>query len=248
MDGPEIQCECQMCELEAAGYGPEAYAEIIMGHIGRVGWAVQGIPGDEQCPSWAYSIGLRHTYGVPELALFGLSLPNMAAIINEIGRLIADGTTVAAGDQIDGVSPCTFTIRPVHDSWRATSLFTTSDTIYGYLRPSYLQVFWPDRQGILPWEPGFEPGFDGLQPLLWSKWGRDWGRRATASTIAHHATTGIRAGDVLLLHDADHYGAHGNWRATAAALPQIADRIAAAGLQAASVCSGPAPGRLALTL
>jgi hypothetical protein len=55
----------------------------------------------------------------------------------------------------------------VHDSWRATSLFTTSDTIYGYLRPSYLQVFWPDRQGILPWEPGFEPGFDGLQPLLW---------------------------------------------------------------------------------
>ena len=73
MDGPEIQCECQMCELEAAGYGPEAYAEIIMGHIGRVGWAVQGIPGDEQCPSWAYSIGLRHTYGMPELAMFGLS-------------------------------------------------------------------------------------------------------------------------------------------------------------------------------
>ena len=167
MDGPEIQCECQMCELEAAGYGPEAYAEIIMGHIGRVGWAVQGIPGDEQCPSWAYSIGLRHTYGVPELALFGLSLPNMAAIINEIGRLISDGTTVAAGDQIDGVSPCTFTIRPVHDSWRAASLFTTSDTIYGYLRPSCLQVFWPDRQGILPWEPEFEPSFDGLQPLLW---------------------------------------------------------------------------------
>src|SRR6266480_2311140 len=107
MDGPEIQCECQTCELEAAGYGPEAYAEIIMGHIGRVGWAVQGIPGDEQCSSSAYRIGLRHTYGVPELALFGLSLPNMAAIINEIGRLIADGATVAAGDQIDGVSPCT---------------------------------------------------------------------------------------------------------------------------------------------
>ncbi len=88
----------------------------------------------------------------------------------------------------------------------------------------------------------------GLQPLLWSKWGRDWERRATASTIAHHATMGIRAGDVLLLHDADHYGAHGNWRATAAALPQIAERIAAAGLQAASLCSGPAPGRLVLTL
>jgi peptidoglycan-N-acetylglucosamine deacetylase len=88
----------------------------------------------------------------------------------------------------------------------------------------------------------------GLEPVLWSKWGRDWERRATASTIADHATAGIRAGDVVLLHDADHYGAHGSWRATVAALPQIADRIAAAGLQAASVRSGPAREGLALTL
>jgi peptidoglycan-N-acetylglucosamine deacetylase len=85
----------------------------------------------------------------------------------------------------------------------------------------------------------------GLQPLLWSKWGRDWERRATASTIAHHATARIGAGDIVLLHDADHYGAHGSWRATAAALTQILDRIAAAGLQAASVRT--APEGLALT-
>jgi peptidoglycan-N-acetylglucosamine deacetylase len=85
----------------------------------------------------------------------------------------------------------------------------------------------------------------GLQPLLWSKWGRDWERRATASTIAHHATARIGAGDIVLLHDADHYGAHGSWRATAAALTQILDRIAAAGLQAASVRT--VPEGLALT-
>lgn len=78
----------------------------------------------------------------------------------------------------------------------------------------------------------------GLEPLLWSKWARDWERRATASTIAYRATADIRAGDVVLLHDADHYGAHGSWRRTAAALPQIVERIAAAGLQAASVRIG----------
>lgn len=87
----------------------------------------------------------------------------------------------------------------------------------------------------------------GLEPLLWSKWGRDWERRATASTITHHATARIRAGDVVLLHDADHYGAHGSWRGTAAALPQIVDRIAAVGLRTASVSSVPPEG-LALTL
>ena len=86
-----------------------------------------------------------------------------------------------------------------------------------------------------------------LQPLLWSKWGRDWERRATTTTITDHVTAGIRAGDVVLLHDADHYGARGSWRATAAALPEIAERITAAGLQAASVRRGPAHDGLTLT-
>jgi peptidoglycan-N-acetylglucosamine deacetylase len=88
----------------------------------------------------------------------------------------------------------------------------------------------------------------GLEPLLWSKWGRDWERRATASTIASCVSTGLHEGDVVLLHDADHYGAPGNWRATAAALPLIVERIAAAGLAAASVRSGPARLGLALTI
>ena len=55
----------------------------------------------------------------------------------------------------------------MHDSWRATSLFAVSDSIYGYLRPTYQQIIWPDRRGGLPWEPGFEAKFEGLQPLLW---------------------------------------------------------------------------------
>lgn len=75
----------------------------------------------------------------------------------------------------------------------------------------------------------------GLEPMLWSKWGRDWERRATSETIAVRVTEGLRAGDVVLLHDADHYSAHESWRATAAAIGPIADLIAAAGLQTASV-------------
>ena len=75
----------------------------------------------------------------------------------------------------------------------------------------------------------------GLEPMLWSKWSRDWERGATPETITARATAGLEAGDVVLLHDADHYSARGSWRATAAAVGPIADRIAAAGLQTASV-------------
>jgi peptidoglycan-N-acetylglucosamine deacetylase len=69
-----------------------------------------------------------------------------------------------------------------------------------------------------------------LEPLLWSRWGRDWQARATPASIAARVAGSLDAGDVLLLHDADHYAAPGSWRATARALPAVLDRIAAHGL------------------
>lgn len=71
----------------------------------------------------------------------------------------------------------------------------------------------------------------GLAPLLWSRWGRDWTRRATPESIARTVTGGLTAGDVLLLHDADYYSAEDSWRRTAAALPHVLDEIARRGLR-----------------
>ncbi len=70
----------------------------------------------------------------------------------------------------------------------------------------------------------------GWEPLLWSKDGLDWRRRATADSIAADATHALRGGDVILLHDADHYGAPGSWRQTVAALPRILGAIEQQGL------------------
>lgn len=70
----------------------------------------------------------------------------------------------------------------------------------------------------------------GWRPLLWSRWGRDWKRDATPTSIAARATAGLRAGDVVLLHDADYYSASGSWVRTAAALPLILAELEARGL------------------
>jgi peptidoglycan/xylan/chitin deacetylase (PgdA/CDA1 family) len=69
----------------------------------------------------------------------------------------------------------------------------------------------------------------GWEPVLWSRWGRDWRARATATSVTTEAAAGLRGGEIVLLHDADHYGAAGCWRATAGALPGILDRIQGAG-------------------
>lgn len=75
----------------------------------------------------------------------------------------------------------------------------------------------------------------GWRPVLWSRWGRDWARRATAESIARRASSGIRAGDIVLLHDADYYSAPGSWVRTAAALPLILTELESRGLKTASL-------------
>jgi peptidoglycan/xylan/chitin deacetylase (PgdA/CDA1 family) len=75
----------------------------------------------------------------------------------------------------------------------------------------------------------------GWRPVLWSRWGRDWTRRATAESIARRASSGARAGDILLLHDADYYSAPGSWVRTAAALPLILEELEKRGLNAISL-------------
>jgi peptidoglycan/xylan/chitin deacetylase (PgdA/CDA1 family) len=69
----------------------------------------------------------------------------------------------------------------------------------------------------------------GWAPILWSRWGRDWERRATPASIAARAGRSLGAGDVVLLHDADHYSSAGSWRKTVAALPALLDSAAQAG-------------------
>jgi peptidoglycan/xylan/chitin deacetylase (PgdA/CDA1 family) len=68
--------------------------------------------------------------------------------------------------------------------------------------------------------------------VLWSRWGRDWRAAATAETIAADLLdAGPPRGDILLLHDADHYSAPGSWRATVAALPHILQAGSEGGLR-----------------
>lgn len=80
----------------------------------------------------------------------------------------------------------------------------------------------------------------GLQPLLWSRWGRDWRATATARGISTEVTRALTGGDVLLLHDADHYSVPGSWRATAMAIPEVLTAIEDSGHELVSLPEGSA--------
>jgi peptidoglycan-N-acetylglucosamine deacetylase len=65
----------------------------------------------------------------------------------------------------------------------------------------------------------------GLEPLLWSRWGRDWRRWTTPGAIAARATRSVIGGDVILLHDADFYSAHNSHRRTVDAVQLITTEL-----------------------
>lgn len=71
-----------------------------------------------------------------------------------------------------------------------------------------------------------------LEPLLWSRWGRDWRARTTAEEIVRLVSRDLREDDVVLLHDADWYSSPGSHRRTAAAVPGVLDALEERGLRA----------------
>jgi peptidoglycan/xylan/chitin deacetylase (PgdA/CDA1 family) len=73
--------------------------------------------------------------------------------------------------------------------------------------------------------PGLLVARRHYRPLLWTRWGRDWSARSTPVSIAVKATEHTDHGDVILLHDADHYSDPGSWRNTADALPRILETL-----------------------
>jgi peptidoglycan-N-acetylglucosamine deacetylase len=70
----------------------------------------------------------------------------------------------------------------------------------------------------------------GLDPLLWSRWGKDWRKFTTPGRIAARATRALSTADVILLHDADFYSARDSYLRTAEALPSIINELNRLGL------------------
>ncbi|MGH9121470.1 MAG: polysaccharide deacetylase family protein, partial [Acidimicrobiales bacterium] len=70
----------------------------------------------------------------------------------------------------------------------------------------------------------------GLQPVLWTSWGRDWMPEATPASVATLLTSTYRPGATILLHDSDVTSAPSSWKAALGALPMLAETWKAAGL------------------
>jgi peptidoglycan-N-acetylglucosamine deacetylase len=71
----------------------------------------------------------------------------------------------------------------------------------------------------------------GWEIFLWRREGKDWEAGATPASIAERILRRLAPGDVILLHDADHYSVAEGWRDTAGAVPLLLQELERRGLQ-----------------
>ena len=140
--------------------------DIVLDNVVEHGWHVMLVSGDEDSYGFAYSIGLSHTHGQPELVCFGLDLDVMHSMINAVGERIANGLQIADGDRIAGVIEG-------YDCILKRMQSSKFGEYLGYARWFYegddfeaLQVVWPDKGGRFPWDPGYS-GRAIQQPETW---------------------------------------------------------------------------------
>jgi Domain of unknown function (DUF4262) len=141
----------------------------VLEDIQSHGWHVTGVFASkgEAGPDWAFSIGLFHNFGHPEVAVFGLKLKTCVNIVNEIGRQIKDGKryqiTGEYGDILKDPYKCAFrTVEKSHYlEYLGFALWFYEDDPF----PT-MQCFWPDNTGNLPWVEGCDTSVIQVQPFL----------------------------------------------------------------------------------
>ncbi|MFN3254117.1 MAG: DUF4262 domain-containing protein [Ilumatobacter sp.] len=147
------------------------HAEKIEWMIETNGWALEPVPADPEAtpptPAYAYSIGLPDAVDFPDVAVFGLTPVASNGLVGLVADACRGGTDIPLGVELVGLLDndlrCVF--APIDlDRWGAW--FATATAWYrGDLKPM-VQLLYPDRNGFLPYETGFEQRLVHAQPVI----------------------------------------------------------------------------------
>lgn len=138
----------------------------ILNNIEEIGWRVFAVQTDVETPNYAYTIGLFHSFGHPEVLMMGLPITKMHELLNLIGLLIKDGAEMENGAESSDILAnhnCYF--QSVHKR-NYLRFFEEGIDFYGNDDFPVLQCVWPDSRGLYPWQDGVDSVVRRLQMML----------------------------------------------------------------------------------
>ena len=135
-------------------------------NIRKHGWTAMHVFGDEERPGFSYTTEFQCNLDQPEIMTFAMKQDNAQDFFWSAWHFLKNG-----GELL----PAHFT-RDLSEQGRM-ALFTVAKRHYaehlGWSRWFYagdnfgcIQLVWPDRNDVFPWQKGFDAAFAGLQPDL----------------------------------------------------------------------------------
>ena len=147
------------------------HAEKIEWMIETSGWALEPVGADASTvpprPGYAYSIGMPDAVQFPDVAVFGLSPVAANGLVTLVADACRGGTEIPLGVELVGLLDndlrCIFApIEP--DVWPVW--FATAVAWYAGTPSGFVQLMYPDRNGFLPYEAGFDQSRRFAQPVV----------------------------------------------------------------------------------
>ncbi len=138
----------------------------FLANIRSHGWLDTSVAGDEEGPGFSYTSGFWVNVGRPELIIFSFKREIVHDVFWDLFRDAQAGQGIKQGvktDQVFGNLPAY--VFPVAKRYYRDFLGWNRWLYAGDNFPC-VQIVWPDRDGIFPWQSGFDPTFVHDQPDL----------------------------------------------------------------------------------
>lgn len=135
------------------------------------GWALEPVPPrpahDPPIPGYAYTVGFETAFGFPEVVVFGLQPVAASGLVGLIVELLEAGAELPVGPLFTGLldNDLRSALLPVPlDDYG--ELFDTATDFHRSRPFRVVQLAWPDRNGWMPWESGFDRRLLLAQPVV----------------------------------------------------------------------------------
>nr|WP_281175023.1 DUF4262 domain-containing protein [Knoellia subterranea] len=168
-------CDCQVCRPETSYDAADRRSiDTVLQH----GWQVLMVSDECDCshegehshaqagPDFAYTVGLGHRCGHPELLISGLDPTVMHHVLNDVAQRVMDGRGLKPGDVLEGVLLGVPVVVEAVNAEASRGTVTWSGWFHRR-RPEALAIVWPSTHGVFPWQPGAPAALNERQPPAW---------------------------------------------------------------------------------
>ncbi|NUP07842.1 MAG: DUF4262 domain-containing protein [Polyangiaceae bacterium] len=138
--------------------------DVVRQTIDREGFQIVLFP--PQRPLWGMAVGLQKRFDHPEVVVFGLPPQVMQQMVWNLASAIRDGERFEHGTRTDIViERLICELRTIDPKWHDL-LLGPLKALYEDAPPKMLQCTWPDKQGRLPHEDGYDAQYRARQAQL----------------------------------------------------------------------------------